>query len=60
MSDVRPGAIVSRVFAIYADQAGVLLPTAVALFAVQFVIAVILPGIVTAIASLIFWILTVF
>jgi hypothetical protein len=60
MSDVTPGAIVSRVFSIYADQAGVLLPTAVALFAVQFVIAVILPGVVTAIASLIFWILTVF
>jgi hypothetical protein len=60
MSDVRPGAIVRRVFAIYADAAGVLLPTAVALFAVEFVIAVLLPGVVTAIASIIFWILIVF
>lgn len=60
MTDLRPGAIVRRVLSIYADQAGVLLPAAVALFALEFVIAVLLPGVITAIASLIFWILTVF
>lgn len=41
-SELVPGNVLSRIFATYGDQAGVLLPVAAAVYAVQVVIAVLL------------------
>src|SRR3954464_13180135 len=43
MPEIRPGAIVGRAFEIYRDQAGTLLGAALIIFAIQFLLAVLLP-----------------
>src|SRR5579875_2243284 len=40
---ISPGAVVERIWAIYRAEAGVLLPVAAVLFAIQLVIALVLP-----------------
>ena len=56
---VSPGSVVGRVWEIYRDQAGVLLPTAVLLFAVQFLVALLLPGLAGLLLALLFWVLSI-
>jgi hypothetical protein len=56
---ISPGAIVQRILAIYRDQAGLLLPTAVVLFAIQFVIALLLPGLAGLLLAIVFWVLAI-
>ena len=40
---IAPGAVVSRIWELYQREAGTLLPVAAALYAIQFLIAMILP-----------------
>jgi hypothetical protein len=56
---IAPGAVVSRIAELYQREAGTLLPVAVALFAVQFVVAIILPTRLNFIATLVFWVLAI-
>ena len=56
---IAPGAVVSRIAELYQREAGTLLPVAVALFAVQFLVAIILPVRLNFIATLIFWLLAI-
>ncbi len=51
-------AVVGRMWEIYRDQAGVLLGTAVVLFAVQFLVYLLLPGLVGILTALLFWVLS--
>jgi len=55
---IRPGAVISRIWEIYRDQTLVLVGTAFVLFAVQFVVLLLIPGATIAIAIL-FWVLSV-
>jgi hypothetical protein len=55
---IRPGTVVSRIWEIYLDQTVVLVGTAFVLFAVQFVVLLLIPGATIAIAIL-FWVLSV-
>jgi hypothetical protein len=43
MPEIRPGAIISRAFQIYRDQAGTLLGAALIIFGIQFLLALLLP-----------------
>ncbi len=56
--DISLEAVVRRVWEIYRDQAGVLLGTAVVLFAVQFLVYLLLPGVVGILTALLFWVLS--
>lgn len=58
-NSISPGAIIGRIWDIYRDQASLLLPTAVLLYAVQFLIALLLPGVAALLVGVLFWILTV-
>lgn len=51
---ISPAAVVSRIWEIYRDQFAVLLGTALALFAVQFVVILLVPG-ATLAATILFW-----
>ena len=51
--------MVSRIGELYQREAGTLLPVAVALFAVQFLVAIILPTRLNFIATLVFWVLAI-
>ena len=55
MPDIRPGTIVGRAFQIYREQAGTLIPAALLIFAVQFLLVLLIPSIffIAAIAGLI-------
>jgi len=55
---ISPGAVISRIWDIYRDQAAVLIGTAFVLYAVQFVVLLLVPGATIAIAIL-FWVLSV-
>jgi hypothetical protein len=55
---IRPGTVVSRIWEIYRDQTVVLVGTAFVLFAVQFVVVLLIPGATIAVAIL-FWVLNV-
>jgi len=55
---IRPGAVISRIWEIYRDQTLVLVGTAFVLFAVQFVVLLLIPGATIAIAIL-FWVFSV-
>ncbi|MFZ0087965.1 MAG: hypothetical protein WAL63_00570 [Solirubrobacteraceae bacterium] len=60
--DARPQAISRRavlasIWSIYREEAGVLLPAAVALFAIEFVVAIILSTSLGFILTLLFWVL---
>ncbi len=56
--DISLEAVVRRVWEIYRDQAGALLGTAVVLFAVQFLVYLLLPGVIGIITALLFWVLS--
>lgn len=56
---VSPGAIVSRIWAIYRDQFSVLVSTAVALYAIQFVIYLVLGSAVSFALAILFWALSI-
>lgn len=57
---ISPGAVVSRILEIYRDQFGVLFGTAVMLYAVQFVIYLVLPAKLAVALVLLFWALSIF
>src|SRR5215211_3938510 len=59
MPEIRPGAIISRAFQIYRDQAATLLGAALIIFAIQFLLALLLPKLFF-IAGLAAFILSVF
>jgi hypothetical protein len=56
---IAPGKVVNRIWELYQREAGTLLPVAVVLFAVQFLVAIILPTGLNIIATLIFWVLAI-
>jgi hypothetical protein len=56
---IGPGAVVSRVWEIYRDQFGALFGTAVVLYALQFVIYLVLPAVTGIVLVLLFWALSV-
>ena len=56
---ISPGAVFSRIWEIYRDQFGVLFGTAVVLFALQFVIYLLLPATLAIVLVLLFWALSV-
>jgi hypothetical protein len=56
---ISPGAVVSRIAELYQREAGTLLPVAVVLFAVQFLVAIILPTRLSFIVTLVFWLLAI-
>jgi|SRR5579875_659064 len=55
---ISPGAVVERIWAIYRAEAGVLLPVAAVLFAIQLVIALVLPIGLALVLSVLFWVLS--
>ena len=59
MPEIRPGAIISRALQIYRDQAGTVLGAALIIFAIQFLLALLLPRL-PFIAGLAAFILSVF
>ena len=56
---ISPGAVVSRIWAIYRDQLGVLFGTAVVLYALQFVIYLVLSSTAGIALVLLFWALSI-
>jgi hypothetical protein len=56
---IAPGTVINRIWVLYQREAGTLLPVAVALFAVQFLVAIILPVRLNFIATLVFWLLAI-
>lgn len=56
---ISPGAVVSRIFEIYRDQFGVLFGTAVVLYALQFVIYLVLPAALGIVLVVLFWALSI-
>ena len=56
---IRPGSIVSRIWAIYRDQFSVLVSTAVAIYAVQFVLTLVLSTAAAFALIIVFWALSV-
>ncbi len=56
---IVPGTVVSRIFEIYRDQFGVLFPTAVVLYALQFVIYLVLSSTAGIALVLLFWALSI-
>jgi hypothetical protein len=56
---IRPGSIVSRIWVIYLDQSWVLIGTALVLYALQFVVDLLLPGAAGFVLALLFWALTI-
>jgi hypothetical protein len=55
---ISPGEVVSRVWAIYRNQFGVLVGTALILFALQFVIALLLSGSLVLVVAVLFWVIS--
>ena len=55
---ISPGEVVSRVWSIYRDQFGVLVGTALVLFAVQFLLALLLSGSLTLVVAVLFWVIS--
>jgi hypothetical protein len=56
---IKPGEVVSRIWEIYTGQFGVLFGTAVVLYALQFVIYLVLPGALGIILVVLFWALSI-
>jgi hypothetical protein len=56
---ISPTSVVSRIWELYKDQAAVLIGTAVCLYALQFVIYLILPGAAGFALALLFWALSI-
>jgi hypothetical protein len=59
VQSISPGAVVSRIWEIYRDQFVVLFTTAVVLYALQFVIALLLPAALAIVLVVLFWALSV-
>jgi hypothetical protein len=57
-SGISPGEVVSRVWAIYRSQFGVLVGTALILFALQFLIALALSGSLILVVAVLFWVIS--
>jgi hypothetical protein len=57
-SGISPGEVVSRVWAIYRNQFGVLVGTALILFALQFLIALALSGSLILVVAVLFWVIS--
>jgi hypothetical protein len=57
---ISPGEVISRIGEIYSDQFGVLIGIAVILYAIQFVVYLLLPTAVGIALALLFWALSVF
>lgn len=56
---ISVGVITERIWAIYREQAGVLLPVAVLVFALEFLVALLLPTALGLILALLFWVLAI-
>jgi lipid-A-disaccharide synthase-like uncharacterized protein len=56
---ISPGAVVWRIWDIYLDQSWVLIGTALVLYAVQFVVYLLLPGALGIVLAILFWALSV-
>lgn len=59
VGQISPGAVVSRIWGIYRDQFNVLVSTAVLLYALQFVIYLVVPASVGIVLVLLFWALSI-
>ena len=59
VQQISPGAVVSRIWEIYRDQFNVLVSTAVVLYALQFVIYLLLPATLAIVLVLLFWALSI-
>src|SRR5947209_8399700 len=59
LQPISPGAIVSRIWAIYRDQFSTLVGTATLLYALQFVIYIVLSGAAGIVLALLFWMLSI-
>lgn len=55
VQSIQPGAVVSQIWKLYRDQFGVLFGTAVVLYALQFIIYLLLPGAAGIVLVLLFW-----
>lgn len=55
---ISPGEVVSRVWSIYRDQFGVLVGVALVLFAVQFLLALLLSGSLVLVVAVLFWVIS--
>jgi hypothetical protein len=58
IQQISPGPVVRRIWEIYRDNIGVLVGTAVVLFALQFVVALLLSGALGVFVVLLFWVLS--
>lgn len=56
---ISPGAVVSRIWQIYRDQFGVLVTTALALYALQFVVLLLLGSSASIAVAILFWALSI-
>lgn len=56
---LHPGSVVSRIWTIYLDQSWVLIGTALVLYALQFVVQLLLPGAAGIVLALLFWALSI-
>jgi hypothetical protein len=57
-SGISPGEVVNRIWAIYRSQFGVLVGTALILFALQFLIALLLSGSLVLVVAVLFWVIS--
>jgi hypothetical protein len=60
MTPLSPGRVIGRAWEVYRDQAGVLLPAALGVFALQAILALVLTGALAAVAGLLGLVLTIF
>ncbi|MBV9006398.1 MAG: hypothetical protein JO181_17170 [Solirubrobacterales bacterium] len=56
---ISPGSVVSRIWDLYRDQFGVLFGTALVLYALQFVVYLLLPGATGIVIAVLFWALSI-
>lgn len=56
---LSPSSIISRIWAIYLDQSWVLIGTALVLYALQFVVYLLLPGAAGFVLAILFWALSI-
>jgi hypothetical protein len=59
VQSITPGDVVSRIWEIYRDQFAVLFTTALLLYALEFVISLVLPAVLTIVLVLLFWALSI-
>lgn len=60
VQSISPGAVLSRIWEIYRDQFSVLVSVAVALFAIQFVLTLVLTSAAAFALAILFWALSIF